>query len=165
MQDKITKLFKAIADPTRREIFHALIIATSALSITQISNQFDISRQGVTKHIKTLEDAGLVVIDIKGRERFCNANAKPLKEVDKWLKFYEQFWTDKLTDLGNYLNSKNSSSLSASSHLKRTRSSSISSIISATSSAPSQLKVNISPVISTSSQNQRTKQEGVVMNL
>lgn len=108
MQDKITKLFKAIADPTRREIFHALVIATSALSITQISNQFDISRQGVTKHIKTLEDAGLVIIDTKGRERFCNANAKPLKEVNKWLKFYEQFWTNKLTDLGNYLDSKNS---------------------------------------------------------
>ena len=53
MQDKITQLFKAIADPTRREIFHALVIATSALSITQISNQFDMSRQGVTKHIKT----------------------------------------------------------------------------------------------------------------
>ncbi len=62
MQDKITKLFKAIADPTRRDIFHALVIATSALSITQISNQFDISRQGITKHIKTLEESGLVNI-------------------------------------------------------------------------------------------------------
>ena len=63
MQDNITKLFKAIADPTRRDIFHALVIATSALSITQISNQFEMSRQGVTKHIKTLQDAGLVYID------------------------------------------------------------------------------------------------------
>lgn len=104
MQDKITKLFKAIADPTRREIFHALVIATSALSITQISNQFDISRQGVTKHIKTLEEAGLVYIDSKGRERFCNADAQPLKEVNKWLKFYSQFWDDSLQDLSNYLN-------------------------------------------------------------
>ncbi len=107
MQDKITKLFKAIADPTRREIFHALVIATSALSITQISNQFDISRQGVTKHIKTLEEAGLVHIDSQGRERFCNANAKPLKELNDWIKFYEQFWDDKLKDLGDYLDRKN----------------------------------------------------------
>lgn len=106
MQDNITKLFKAIADPTRREIFHALVLATSALSITQISNQFEISRQGVTKHIKTLEDAGLVYIDSQGRERFCNANAKPLKEVNKWLKFYEQFWDDKLGNLGDYLDNK-----------------------------------------------------------
>lgn len=106
MQDKITKLFKAISDPTRRDIFHALVIATSALSITQISNQFDISRQGITKHIKTLEDAGLVYIKAQGRERFCNANPKELQEVNKWLKFYEQFWDDKLGSLGNYLDSK-----------------------------------------------------------
>lgn len=103
MQDKITKLFKAIADPTRRDIFHALVIATSALSITQISNQFEMTRQGVTKHIKTLEDAGLVYINSQGRERFCNANPKELKEVNKWLKFYEQFWDNKLSDLSNYL--------------------------------------------------------------
>ena len=106
MQDKITKLFKAIADPTRRDIFHALVIATSALSITQISNQFEMTRQGVTKHIKTLEEAGLVYIDTQGRERFCNANPKELKEVNKWLKFYEQFWDDKLSSLGNYLDNK-----------------------------------------------------------
>jgi len=108
MQDNITKLFKAIADPTRRDIFHALVIATSALSITQISNQFEITRQGVTKHIKTLEDAGLVHINSLGRERFCNANAKPLKEVNKWIKFYEQFWDDKLKNLSDYLDSKDS---------------------------------------------------------
>ncbi len=108
MQDKITKLFKAIADPTRREIFHALVIATSALSITQISNQFEISRQGVTKHIKTLEEAGLVHIDSQGRERFCNANAKPLKELNEWIKFYEQFWDDSLDNLGSYLDNKSS---------------------------------------------------------
>lgn len=104
MQDRITKLFKAIADPTRRDIFHALVIATSALSITQISNQFEISRQGVTKHIKTLEGAGLVNIDNKGRERFCHANAKPLKEINKWIKFYEQHWDDTLNNLEDYLN-------------------------------------------------------------
>ena len=106
MQDKVTTLFKAIADPKRRAIFHALIIATSALSITQIVNKFDISRQGVTKHIKTLEEAGLVSINSKGRERFCYPNAKPLQEINKWLKFYEQFWTDSLDNLGDYLDNK-----------------------------------------------------------
>lgn len=107
MQDKITQLFKAIADPTRREIFHALVIATSALSITQISNQFSMTRQGVTKHIKTLEEAGLVQIAPQGRERFCNANPKALREVDKWLKFYSQFWDNKLSALEDFLNTKN----------------------------------------------------------
>ena len=103
MQNNINKLFKAIADPTRREIFHALVVAVSALSISQISNQFDMSRQGVTKHIKTLEEAGLVLINTQGRERFCYPNAKPLKEVNKWLKFYEQFWDKSLGNLANYL--------------------------------------------------------------
>jgi DNA-binding transcriptional ArsR family regulator len=107
MQDNITKLFKAIADPTRRDIFHALVIATSALSITQISNQFDMSRQGVTKHIKILNDAGLVQMDEQGRNRFCHADPKPLKEVNKWMQFYSQFWDDSLDKLGGYLDSKN----------------------------------------------------------
>lgn len=105
MQDNISKLFKAIADPTRREIFHALVIATSALSITQISNQFEMTRQGVTKHIKTLEDAGLVHINSQGRERICFAAPKGLEKVNAWLKFYEQFWDDKLQNLDTYLNS------------------------------------------------------------
>ncbi|SNY99915.1 ArsR/SmtB family transcription factor [Flagellimonas pacifica] len=106
MQDNITKILKAIADPKRREIFHALVIASSALSITQISGQFDISRQGVTKHIKTLETAGLVGITSKGRERFCTADAKPLKQITEWVRFYEQFWDTTLKDLGDYLDSK-----------------------------------------------------------
>ncbi|MDY8135855.1 metalloregulator ArsR/SmtB family transcription factor [Aquimarina sp. 2201CG5-10] len=106
MQDKITKILKAIADPTRREIFHALVIASTALPITLISNQFDISRQGVTKHLKTLEEAGLIQIETKGRERFCYADAKPLKEINQWLQFYEQFWDNKLGNLGDYLDTK-----------------------------------------------------------
>lgn len=103
MQDNVTKIFKAIADPKRREIFHALIIASSALSITQICGQFSISRQGVTKHIKTLEEAGLVAISSQGRERFCMADAQPLKQVSEWMKFYEKFWDGALDNLGAYL--------------------------------------------------------------
>ena len=106
MQDKITKVLKAIADPTRREIFHALVVAAVALPITQISSQFSISRQGVTKHIKTLEEAGLVRIQNQGRERYCFADPKPLREVNKWMQFYEQFWTDAIGNLGDYLDNK-----------------------------------------------------------
>lgn len=106
MQDKITRILKAIADPTRREIFHALVVASTALPITQISNQFDISRQGVTKHIKTLEEAGLVQISSIGRERFCHADAQPLKEINKWLRFYERFWDDAMGNLETYLDNK-----------------------------------------------------------
>jgi len=103
MQDKITKILKAIADPTRREIFHALVIAATALPINQISSQFDMSRQGITKHLKTLEEAGLVHMNTKGRERFCFANTEPLKEINQWLTFYEQFWDKTLDNLESYL--------------------------------------------------------------
>ncbi len=109
MQDKITKLFKAIADPTRRDIFHALIVASTALSISQISNHFEMSRQGVTKHIKILEDADLISINSIGRERYCNAKPKALETLSKWLKFYEQFWDSKLENLGTYLDNNSSS--------------------------------------------------------
>ena len=99
----ISKVLKAIADPTRREIFHALVVASVAMPITQISEQFEISRQGVTKHIKTLEDAGLIKISSQGRERFCMADPKPLKMVYDWLGFYDKFWDDALDRLGDHL--------------------------------------------------------------
>ncbi|MEP1034849.1 metalloregulator ArsR/SmtB family transcription factor [Ekhidna sp.] len=99
----ISQIFKAIADPTRREIFHALVVASVAMPITQISEQFDISRQGVTKHIKTLEDAGLITISAQGRERFCLADPKPLKIVYDWLGFYDKFWDDALDRLDDHL--------------------------------------------------------------
>ena len=106
MQDKITSVLKAIADPTRREIFHALVVAAVAMPITEISGQFEMSRQGVTKHIKTLEEAGLVTISSQGRARYCQADAKPLQELSKWMKFYEGFWNDTLGSLGEYLDNQ-----------------------------------------------------------
>ena len=106
MQSKITKILKAIADPTRREIFHALVVAATAMPITQVSSQFEMTRQGITKHLKTLEEAGLVQIQTKGRERYCIADPLPLQEVNNWLKFYEQFWDDTLRNLDSYLGKK-----------------------------------------------------------
>ncbi|MGB0887278.1 MAG: ArsR/SmtB family transcription factor [Vicingaceae bacterium] len=103
MPDKIDKIFKAIADPTRREILHALVVASVALPITEISAKFDISRQGITKHIKILEDADLIALTKKGRKSLIIPNPKTLKTVSDWLKFYESFWDDKLKGLVNYL--------------------------------------------------------------
>ena len=105
-EEKINRIFKAIADPTRREIFHFLIVASSALTLTQISEQFDMSRQGVTKHVKLLEEAGLIDTAGQGRERFCSANLQPLKEVKNWLAFYDKFWNIQLDKLDSFLGSK-----------------------------------------------------------
>lgn len=100
---KIDKIFKAIADPTRREILHALVVASVALPITEISAKFDISRQGITKHIRILEEADLVAIKKNGRESIVYPNPKSLKTVSEWLKFYENFWDDKIRGLKDYL--------------------------------------------------------------
>lgn len=102
MSKKRDRIFKAIADPTRREIFHLLIMG-SALSITQLSSHFDISRQGITKHIKLLEDAEMVNIEKQGRERICYAQALALKEIKEWLSFYDVYWDDKLAALEDHL--------------------------------------------------------------
>jgi DNA-binding transcriptional ArsR family regulator len=103
---QIDRVFKAIADPTRRRIFHALVLASVALPITQIADQFNMSRQGVTKHIKTLQEAGLIDIEARGRERFCRAAPKPLKLVYDWVAYYDQFWSDALDRLEDHLGEK-----------------------------------------------------------
>ena len=80
-KERINSIFKAIADPTRREIFHLLMLASTALSLSQIAEQFDMSRQGITKHVKLLEEAGLIKTIERGRERFCEPNPTPLSKV------------------------------------------------------------------------------------
>lgn len=97
------KVFKALADPTRREIFHLLVVAGMTMPITDICAHFEISRQGVTKHIKQLEGAGLISINDVGRENLCEANIEALKIVMDWLRFYDRFWDKKLTDLDKHL--------------------------------------------------------------
>ncbi len=87
----LDKIFKAIADPTRREILYLLVVATTAMNINEVSDKFPATRQGVTKHIKILEDAGLIEIQKQGRDRVCVANPHPLKEVQSWISMYQQF--------------------------------------------------------------------------
>ncbi len=94
-------VFAAIGDPTRRQIL--MLLTTGALSINMLAANFDISRPAVSKHIKVLEQAGLVAITDEGRERFCTLEATGFREIHDWLQFYEQFWKKKLTRLGEVL--------------------------------------------------------------
>ena len=103
---KIDKVFKAISDPTRREIFHILMVAGASLSLTQIAQEFDITRQGITKHVNILEEAGLVISKEQGRERFCKADPTPLDEIKDWIGVYDRFWTEKITALDQHLKKK-----------------------------------------------------------
>lgn len=104
MSDYSRDVFNAIADPTRRRILRLLIVR--ALTINALSDNFDSSRQAVTKHLKILEQAGLVEIHSSGRERVCSAKPAKLREVHEWTAYFERFWTQKLGDLETYLDEK-----------------------------------------------------------
>ncbi len=93
--------FQAIADPTRREILSML--AFKPLNVNTVSENFDVSRAAVYKHIKILTECGLVVIKQQGRERFCEAKLEKLNEVSSWVEQYKKFWEAKLDSLEDYL--------------------------------------------------------------
>jgi len=95
--------FSALADPTRRAIISRL--AEGETPILEIATPFDMSLPAVTKHIRVLEEAGLVVRRKQGRVRYCHLNAKPLREAAQWLVFYQKFWDVKLDSLAAFLES------------------------------------------------------------
>ena len=94
-------VFQAIADPTRREIIN--MIAHQSLNLNSVSENFNISRPAISKHIKILTECGLIVIRQEGRERFCEAQFHKLKEVANWTERYSRFWDNKLNALQRYL--------------------------------------------------------------
>ena len=94
-------VFQAIADPTRREIINML--AKNELNLNAVADNFSISRPAISKHIKILTECGLVVIKQQGRERYCRAELKKLKEVAEWTERYKEFWNQKLDALGSFL--------------------------------------------------------------
>jgi DNA-binding transcriptional ArsR family regulator len=93
--------FAALSDPTRRAILSKL--ADGEIPIMEIASPFDISLPAVTKHIRVLEKAGLILRRKQGRVHYCRLNAKPLRDATRWLVFYQQFWDAKLDSLANFL--------------------------------------------------------------
>ncbi len=90
--------FKAIADPRRRKIIQLLIIS-STLTLSAITENFKMSRQAITRHIDTLADAGILKTKKQGREVYYYLDMKPLKEVIEVANYYKSFWENKLDRL------------------------------------------------------------------
>ncbi|MGZ8543936.1 MAG: ArsR/SmtB family transcription factor [Flavisolibacter sp.] len=97
-------VFQAIADPTRRAIIE--MIAIQPRNLNAVAENFTISRPAISKHIKILEECGLIVIRQQGRERFCSANLRELRKVSGWVEQYREFWTTKLDALEKHLKTK-----------------------------------------------------------
>lgn len=98
-------VFQAISDPTRREIID--LLAGRSLPVNDVAERFDISRPAVSKHIKILNECGLVVIRKEGRKRYCRADTRKLREVMEWTNRYRKFWNTKLDALEALLNQEN----------------------------------------------------------
>lgn len=94
-------VFQAIADPTRREILG--MIAHQSLNINSVSENFDVSRAAIYKHMKILAECGLLEIKQQGRERFCEGRFEKLNEVSDWIEQYREFWEKRLDSLDSYL--------------------------------------------------------------
>ena len=90
-------VFQAIADPTRRAILS--LIALNAMTPNAIADQFEMSRQAVSKHIRILGECQLIKKEQAGREIFYQFNPKKLKEVDKWLQPFRVMWEDRFKQL------------------------------------------------------------------
>src|SRR5688500_1890117 len=94
-------VFHALGDPTRRRMLHEL--AAGERTVGQLAEPFAISLAAASKHIKALENAGLIRREVRGRTHRCRLDPAPLASAHKWLSFYERFWTDRLDVLEKLL--------------------------------------------------------------
>jgi DNA-binding transcriptional ArsR family regulator len=94
-------IFQAIADPTRRAII--ALIAVQSMTPNALAEQFDTTRQAVSKHLKILSECDLVQTKQQGREIYYQLQVKKMKEVDQWLDQFRKIWEDRFDNLDNYL--------------------------------------------------------------
>ena|SRR5581483_2127986 len=94
-------VFRAIADPTRREILGLLRSRRS--SAGEIAANFRTSRPAISKHLRVLRSAGLVATEQEGTSRIYALNAAPLRAVNDWLSDYRMFWRETLRGLKTYV--------------------------------------------------------------
>jgi len=97
MTDLTQPCFRALADPTRRQIMR--ILANEAQTIAQLTDHFDMTRAAVKKHLTVLSDGGLITVQTRGRTRVNQLNPKGFAPVLNWLDFFDSFWDDRLSAL------------------------------------------------------------------
>ncbi|MBW8749533.1 MAG: winged helix-turn-helix transcriptional regulator [Acidobacteria bacterium] len=101
MNDHLSTTFAALADPTRRAILAKL--ASGEASVSELAEPFSISMPAITKHLKVLENAGLISRTRSAQFRPCKLQAAPLKEVAGWVEEYRRFWSESFDRLEAYL--------------------------------------------------------------
>jgi DNA-binding transcriptional ArsR family regulator len=99
--DRLSLVFSALADPTRRAILSRL--AAGSASVTELAAPFAMSLPAVSKHLKVLERAGLIARGREAQWRPCRLEAAPLREAASWLDAYRRLWDEQLDRLDAYL--------------------------------------------------------------
>ncbi len=94
-------VFQAIADPTRRAII--ALIAIQAMTPNTIAEQFDMTRQAVSKHLRILQECDLIKAESQGREIYYILEVDKMKEVDQWLEQFREIWENRFDQLDNLL--------------------------------------------------------------
>ena len=94
-------VFRAVADPTRRQILG--LLRQRPRTVGELAGNFETSRPAISKHLKLLRSAGLVVAHQRGTASVCQLNARPLRAVNDWLMDYRSFWKGTLRDLRKYV--------------------------------------------------------------
>lgn len=97
MTEHVQNAFRALADPTRRDIL--LMLKGQEMTIAQVSDRFDMTRAAVKKHLTVLSDGGLITVEARGRERINRLNPVGLAPVLSWLEVFDRFWDDRLSNL------------------------------------------------------------------
>lgn len=101
MEDRLSRVFAALADPTRRAILARL--ADGEATVNELAAPFSISLQAVSKHLKVLEAAGLITRGRDAQWRPCRLEPAPLREVAAWTEQYRRHWEERFEHLDSYL--------------------------------------------------------------
>jgi DNA-binding transcriptional ArsR family regulator len=99
--DPLSATFSALANPTRRAILERL--ALGEFSVTELAEPFALTLPGISKHLKVLERAGLIVRSRDAQWRPCRLDAEPFREAAEWIEHYRRFWEESLDRLEAYL--------------------------------------------------------------
>lgn len=97
MTTQLQPAFRALADPTRRDILH--LLSSRDMTIGEIAGQFTMTRAAVKKHLTALEQGNLIKSHVNGRQRINRLNPSGLRPILDWLSFFDQFWDDRLSAL------------------------------------------------------------------
>jgi DNA-binding transcriptional ArsR family regulator len=101
-EERLSLVFHALADPSRRQIVRQL--ANGEQSLSDLAAPLEMSFAGASKHVRVLESAGLVGREIRGRTHYCRLRREALAEAEAWIAFYTRFWNTRLDALESALN-------------------------------------------------------------